>query len=39
MAEIKTDRWTLADMCTHPKRLMNIKWQTFHGVSSSRATW
>ena len=27
------------DMCIHPERLMTIKRQAFHDVSSSRTTW
>ena len=38
MAEIKGDRWTPADTCTYLERLIKIKRQALHDVSSSRAT-
>ena len=37
MVDIKTARWTPVDTYTYPERLMKIKQQAFHGVSSSCA--
>ena len=39
MVEIKNNRWTLVDTCTHLECQMKIKWQALRNVSSSCATW